>query len=179
MITIKYLISLRYFCVFQYGKNFDSLGQFFNTRRRLVNPEAQKRTFGQIRCFYYRSFRTVSKLCTLTEGFISIFTYFVLILSFTLEEKLNVDSLELRSVLAYLCLKPKVKCKSSMKFFLQLIFFSSIGFDKKPAITVLHQLIRNGNAFLRVKGQREHVSIIGKALKPPKTTNALGMRLEE
>ncbi|CAF5074886.1 unnamed protein product, partial [Rotaria socialis] len=60
----------------------------------LVNPEAQQRTFGQIRCFYYRSFRTVSKLCTFTE-----------------EEKSNVDSLELRSVLAYLCLKPKVKCK--------------------------------------------------------------------
>jgi len=49
-----------------------------------------------------------------------------------------------------------------------------IGFDKKPTITVLHQLIRNGSAFLRVKGQREHVSIIGKALKPPKTTNTLG-----
>ncbi|CAF5085635.1 unnamed protein product [Rotaria magnacalcarata] len=77
-----------------YGKNFEALGQFFNTRRRLVNPEAQQRTFGQIRCFYYRSFRTVSKLCTFTE-----------------EEKSNVDSLELRSVLAYLCLKPKVKCK--------------------------------------------------------------------
>ncbi|CAF0946078.1 unnamed protein product [Adineta steineri] len=123
-----------------YGKNFEALGQCFNTRRRLVNPEAQKRTFGQIRCFYYRSFRTVSKLCTFTE-----------------EEKSNVDSLELRSVLAYLCLKPKVKC-----------------FDKKPAISVLHQLIRNGNAFLRVKGQREHVSIIGKALKPPKTANTLG-----
>ncbi|UJR10374.1 hypothetical protein I4U23_014579 [Adineta vaga] len=123
-----------------YGKNFEALGQFFNTRRRNVNPEAQKRTFGQIRCFYYRSFRTVSKLYTFTE-----------------EEKANVDSLELRSVLAYLCLKPKVKC-----------------FDKKPTITVLHQLIRNGNAFLRVKGQREHVSIIGKALKPPKTVNTLG-----
>ncbi|CAF0979180.1 unnamed protein product [Rotaria magnacalcarata] len=123
-----------------YGKNFDALGQCFNTRRRLVNPEAQKRTFGQIRCFYYRSFRTVSKLCTFTE-----------------EEKVNVDSLELRSVLAYLCLKPKVKC-----------------FDKKPTISVLHQLIRNGSAFLRVKGQREHVSIIGKALKPPKTSNTLG-----
>ncbi|CAF1109270.1 unnamed protein product [Adineta ricciae] len=123
-----------------YGKNFEALGQCFNTRRRLMNPEAQKRTFGQIRCFYYRSFRTVSKLCTFTE-----------------EEKSNVDSLELRSVLAYLCLKPKVKC-----------------FDKKPAISVLHQLIRNGNAFLRVKGQREHVSIIGKALKPPKTGNTLG-----
>ncbi|CAF0889864.1 unnamed protein product [Rotaria sp. Silwood1] len=123
-----------------YGKNFEALGQFFNTRRRLVNPEAQQRTFGQIRCFYYRSFRTVSKLCTFTE-----------------EEKSNVDSLELRSVLAYLCLKPKVKC-----------------FDKKPTISVLHQLIRNGNAFLRVKGQREHVSIIGKALKPPKTTNTIG-----
>lgn len=40
----------------------------------------------------------------------------------------------------------------------------------------MQQLIRNGNAFLRVKGQREHVSIIGKALKPPKTTNTLGMR---
>jgi len=51
-----------------------------------------------------------------------------------------------------------------------------LGFDKKPAITVLHQLIRNGNAFLRIKGQREHVSIIGKALKPPKTTNTLGMK---
>ncbi|CAF3379141.1 unnamed protein product [Rotaria sp. Silwood1] len=74
-----------------------------------------------------------------------------------LEEKSNVDSLELRSVLAYLCLKPKVKC-----------------FDKKPAISILHQLIRNGSAFLRVKGQREHVSIIGKALKPPKTANTLG-----
>ncbi|CAM4816236.1 unnamed protein product [Rotaria magnacalcarata] len=123
-----------------YGKNFEALGQFFNTRRRLVNPEAQQRTFGQIRCFYYRSFRTVSKLCTFTE-----------------EEKSNVDSLELRSVLAYLCLKPKVKC-----------------FDKKPTISVLHHLIRNGNAFLRVKGQREHVSIIGKALKPPKTTNTIG-----
>ncbi|CAF1174340.1 unnamed protein product [Adineta ricciae] len=123
-----------------YGKNFEALGQFFNTRRRNVNPEAQKRTFGQIRCFYYRSFRTVSKLCTFTE-----------------EEKANVDSLELRSVLAYLCLKPKVKY-----------------FDKKPTITVLHQLIRNGSAFLRVKGQREHVSIIGKALKPPKTASALG-----
>ncbi|CAF0720324.1 unnamed protein product [Rotaria sordida] len=123
-----------------YGKNFEALGQCFNTRRRLINPEAQKRTFGQIRCFYYRSFRTVSKLCTFTE-----------------EEKSNVDSLELRSVLAYLCLKPKVKC-----------------FDKKPAISILHQLIRNGSAFLRVKGQREHVSIIGKALKPPKTTNTLG-----
>ncbi|CAF2778414.1 unnamed protein product [Rotaria sp. Silwood2] len=123
-----------------YGKNFEALGQFFNTRRRLVNPEAQQRTFGQIRCFYYRSFRTVSKLCTFTD-----------------EEKSNVDSLELRSVLAYLCLKPKVKC-----------------FDKKPTISVLHQLIRNGNAFLRVKGQREHVSIIGKALKPPKTANTLG-----
>ncbi|CAF4413368.1 unnamed protein product [Rotaria socialis] len=123
-----------------YGKNFDALGQCFNTRRRLVNPEAQKRTFGQIRCFYYRSFRTVSKLCTFTE-----------------EEKVNVDSLELRSVLAYLCLKPKVKC-----------------FDKKPTISVLHQLIRNGSAFLRAKGQREHVSIIGKALKPPKTSNTLG-----
>ncbi|CAF4136831.1 unnamed protein product [Adineta steineri] len=123
-----------------YGKNFEALGQFFNTRRRLVNPEAQKRTFGQIRCFYYRSFRTVSKLCTFTE-----------------EEKSNVDSFELRSVLAYLCLKPKVKY-----------------FDKKPTITVLHQLIRNGNAFIRVKGQREHVSIIGKALKPPKTSNTLG-----
>ncbi|CAF3386625.1 unnamed protein product [Rotaria sp. Silwood1] len=123
-----------------YGKNFEALGQCFNTRRRLVNPEAQKRTFGQIRCFYYRSFRTVSKLCTFTE-----------------EEKSNVDSLELRSVLAYLCLKPKVKC-----------------FDKKPAISILHQLIRNGSAFLRVKGQREHVSIIGKALKPPKTANTLG-----
>ena len=49
-----------------------------------------------------------------------------------------------------------------------------LGFDKKPTITVLHQLIRNGNAFLRVKGQREHVSIIGKALKPPKTVNGLG-----
>ncbi|CAF0992985.1 unnamed protein product [Adineta steineri] len=123
-----------------YGKNFEALGQFFNTRRRLVNPEAQKRTFGQIRCFYYRSFRTVSKLCTFTE-----------------EEKSNVDSFELRSVLAYLCLKPKVKY-----------------FDKKPTITVLHQLIRNGNAFIRVKGQREHVSIIGKALKPPKTSTTLG-----
>ncbi|CAF5044276.1 unnamed protein product, partial [Rotaria socialis] len=53
--------------------------------------------------------------------------------------------------------KPKVKC-----------------FDKKPTISVLHQLIRNGSAFLRAKGQREHVSIIGKALKPPKTSNALG-----
>ena len=54
-------------------------------------------------------------------------------------------------------------------------FFSSLeGFDKKPTITVLHQLIRNGNAFLRVKGQREHVSIIGKALKPPKAVNGLG-----
>ncbi|CAF2380202.1 unnamed protein product [Rotaria sp. Silwood2] len=123
-----------------YGKNFEALGQCFNTRRRLVNPEAQKRTFGQIRCFYYRSFRTVSKLCAFTE-----------------EEKSNVDSLELRSVLAYLCLKPKVKC-----------------FDKKPAISILHQLIRNGSAFLRVKGQREHVSIIGKALKPPKTANTIG-----
>ncbi|CAF4913334.1 unnamed protein product, partial [Rotaria socialis] len=56
--------------------------------------------------------------------------------------------------------KPKVKC-----------------FDKKPTISVLHQLIRNGSAFLRAKGQREHVSIIGKALKPPKTSNTLGMRL--
>lgn len=35
-------------------------------------------------------------------------------------------------------------------------------------------MIRNGNAFLRVKGQREHVSIIGKALKPPKIVNGLG-----
>lgn len=51
----------------------------------------------------------------------------------------------------------------------------NVGFDKKPTISVLHQLIRNGSAFLRVKGQREHVSIIGKALKPPKTTNTLGM----
>lgn len=40
---------------------------------------------------------------------------------------------------------------------------------------MLHQLIRNGNAFLRVKGQREHVSIIGKALKPPKAANAIGI----
>lgn len=55
--------------------------------------------------------------------------------------------------------------------------FDHLGFDKKPAISVLHQLIRNGNAFLRVKGQREHVSIIGKALKPPKTGNTLGMNL--
>jgi hypothetical protein len=63
------------FFLFQYGKNFEALGQFFNTRRRLVNPEAQKRTFGQIRCFYYRSFRTVSKLWTFTEGFISILSF--------------------------------------------------------------------------------------------------------
>jgi hypothetical protein len=34
-----------------------------------------------------------------------------------LEEKSNVDSLELRSVLAYLCLKPKVKCMFSEKFY--------------------------------------------------------------
>ncbi|CAF1110061.1 unnamed protein product [Rotaria sordida] len=54
---------------------------------------AQQRIFGPIRRFYYRTFRTVSKLCTFTEGF-----------------------------------------------------------DKKPTIFVLHQLIRNGNAFLRVKG---------------------------
>ena len=57
----------------QYGKNFEALGQLFNTRRRVVNPEAQKRTFGQIRCFYYRSFRTVSKLCTFTEGLYLVF----------------------------------------------------------------------------------------------------------
>ncbi|CAF0807539.1 unnamed protein product [Didymodactylos carnosus] len=97
-----------------YGKNFEALGRCFNARRSLVNPDAQKRTNGQIRCFYYRSFRTVSKLCTLTDGF-----------------------------------------------------------DKKPTIMVLHQLIRNGNAFLRVKGHREHVSIIGKALKPPKASTAI------
>jgi hypothetical protein len=83
--------------------------------------------------------------------------------------------LELRSVLAYLCLKPKVKCKFfRRKFINDFRLFFRIGFDKKPTITVLHQLIRNGNAFLRVKGQREHVSIIGKALKPPKTSNTLG-----
>ncbi|CAF3464475.1 unnamed protein product [Rotaria sp. Silwood1] len=81
--------------------------QFFNTRRCLVNPEAQQRIFGPIRRFYYRSF----------------------------QEKSNVDSLELCSILAYSCLKSKVRC-----------------FDKKPTIFVLHQLIRNGNAFLRVKG---------------------------
>ena len=51
-----------------------------------------------------------------------------------------------------------------------------LGFDKKPAISILHQLIRNGSTFLRVKGQREHVSIIGKALKPPKAANALSMK---
>ena len=62
------------FFFFQYGKNFEALGQCFNTRRRLGNPEAQKRTFGQIRCFYYRSFRTVSKLCTFTEGSSNLFT---------------------------------------------------------------------------------------------------------
>jgi len=90
-----------------------------------------------------------------------------------LEEKSNIDSFELRSVLAYLCLKPKVKCKFRKKISL-FVLFSKLGFDKKPTISVLHQLIRNGNAFLRVKGQREHVSIIGKALKPPKTTNTLG-----
>ncbi|CAF3540954.1 unnamed protein product [Rotaria sp. Silwood1] len=84
-----------------------SFGQFFNTRRCLVNPEAQQRIFGPIRRFYYRSF----------------------------QEKSNVDSLELCSILAYSCLKSKVRC-----------------FDKKPTIFVLHQLIRNGNAFLRVKG---------------------------
>ncbi len=83
--------------------------------------------------------------------------------------------MELRSVLAYLCLKPKVKCKFSEENFSSIFVFFCIGFDKKPTITVLHQLIRNGNAFLRVKGQREHVSIIGKALKPPKTSNTLGI----
>ncbi|CAF4980009.1 unnamed protein product [Rotaria sp. Silwood1] len=84
-----------------------TFSQFFNTRRCLVNPEAQQRIFGPIRRFYYRSF----------------------------QEKSNVDSLELCSILAYSCLKSKVRC-----------------FDKKPTIFVLHQLIRNGNAFLRVKG---------------------------
>jgi hypothetical protein len=62
---------------FQYGKNFEALGQCFNTRRRLVNPEAQKRTFGQIRCFYYRSFRTVSKLCTFTEGLFLFYIFLI------------------------------------------------------------------------------------------------------
>jgi hypothetical protein len=72
------------------------------------------------------------------------------------------------------------KTKSEMYVFKEhfpkifLLFFNK-GFDKKPTISVLHQLIRNGNAFLRVKGQREHVSIIGKALKPPKTTSTLGI----
>ncbi|CAF1234506.1 unnamed protein product [Rotaria sp. Silwood1] len=70
-----------------------TFSQFFNTRRCLVNPEAQQRIFGPIRRFYYRSFCTISKLYTFTEGF-----------------------------------------------------------DKKPTIFVLHQLIRNGNAYLRVKG---------------------------
>jgi hypothetical protein len=68
---------------FQYGKNFEALGQCFNTRRRLVNPEAQKRTFGQIRCFYYRSFRTVSKLCTFTEGLFHVYRFSILILCFS------------------------------------------------------------------------------------------------
>ena len=31
------------------------------------------------------------------------------------------------------------------------LLLMNIGFDKKPTISVLHQLIRNGNAFLRVK----------------------------
>lgn len=101
--------------------------------------------------------------------------------SYFLEEKSNVDSLELRSVLAYLCLKPKLKCDWLIDKYWHVFLFVYmnlliLGFDKKPAITVLHQLIRNGNAFLRIKGQREHVSIIGKALKPPKTTNTLGMK---
>jgi hypothetical protein len=47
-------------------------------------------------------------------GFYYLLTPFVFILS---EEKSNVDSLELRSVLAYLCLKPKVKCKFSEENF--------------------------------------------------------------
>ncbi|CAF4551840.1 unnamed protein product [Rotaria sp. Silwood2] len=102
--------------------------------------DAQQRIFGPIRRFYYRSFRIVSKLCTFTE-----------------EEKSNVDSLELCSILAYSCLKPKVRC-----------------FDKKPPIFVLDQLIRNGNAFLHVKGSQEHVSIISKPLKPPKIMNTIG-----
>jgi hypothetical protein len=71
------------------------------------------------------------------------------------------------------------KTKSEMYVFREVLLnnflFLNVGFDKKPTISVLHQLIRNGNAFLRVKGQREHVSIIGKALKPPKTTNTLGI----
>ncbi|CAF4679332.1 unnamed protein product [Rotaria sp. Silwood2] len=90
-----------------YGKIFEAFDQFFNTRRCLVNPEAQQRIFGPIRRFYYRPF----------------------------QEKSNVDSLELCSIFAYSCLKPKVRC-----------------FDKKPTIFVLDQLIRNGNAFLHVKG---------------------------
>jgi hypothetical protein len=43
------------------------------------------------------------------------FSFSFLKLFLFVEEKSNVDSLELRSVLAYLCLKPKVKCKSAMK----------------------------------------------------------------
>ncbi|CAF3092668.1 unnamed protein product [Rotaria sp. Silwood2] len=123
-----------------YGRIFEAFDQFFNTRHCFVNPEAQQRIFGPIRRFYYRSFRIVSKLCTFTE-----------------EEKSNVDSLELCSILAYSCLKPKVRC-----------------FDKKPPIFVLDQLIRNGNAFLHVKGSQEHVSIISKPLKPPKIMNTIG-----
>ena len=79
MIFLNILLNIFIIFSFQYGKNFEALGQCFNTRRRLVNPEAQKRTFGQIRCFYYRSFRTVSKLCTFTEG---LFYFYYLLFEF-------------------------------------------------------------------------------------------------
>ncbi|CAF1030733.1 unnamed protein product, partial [Rotaria sordida] len=35
-----------------YGKIFEAFGQFFNTRRCPVNPEAQQRIFDPIRRFY-------------------------------------------------------------------------------------------------------------------------------
>ncbi|CAF1030696.1 unnamed protein product [Rotaria sordida] len=59
------------------------------------------------------------------------------------EEKSNVDSLELCSILAYSCLKPKVQC-----------------FDKKPTIFVLHQLIRNGSSKQTNRTLSKHVQIL-------------------
>jgi len=50
--------------------------------------------------YIYRRFISILHISNL------LILFFIL-----LEEKSNVDSLELRSVLAYLCLKPKVKCK--------------------------------------------------------------------
>ena len=42
---------------------------------------------------------------------VNFYVILILICFILIEEKSNVDSLELRSVLAYLCLKPKVKCE--------------------------------------------------------------------